>query len=701
MGRKLCSLCEKKSPEDGLSKFQPESLITDEKKWSDNFKKRYVVLAFFWVIYIWLWIQLPSYQKEELVLFEPYEILGVEQDASPAVLKKAYRKLSLAYHPDKNPDNQEEAEQKFLLVSKAYQTLTDPELRKNFDEFGSADGFQGATGSIGLPSWLTRKDNELHILLLYFLFLIVLPPICVFLWWRKASSYHALGVRNGTVRTYWINITEQMAPKFLIEILAASDEFVPLNRPVDQASLIKLWRLLKDKMVKMKFVKVRKGEKPSGYIFKGTVLLYAYMLRTPIPESLQPDLKAILKEAHRLLDVMCEMCIGRQMYWPALGSVELMQSISQALLIKEFPLQQLPHFTERDATQYRSRRISSLVEFRQATEDKKKKVVSDLTEEEWKDIENVVTKFPIVKLDFKYEVEDEDGIYENDFVTVTAKINRVEPEFFQVTKEVKKEQPKKQKGGKKTKRSVTKKSSGGKKAIIKTESNTKIKKLSDDDIEARERKLLEELPTVPQNKKKDRSHAPIAYSNYYPFQKKEIWYIFLICSPRKGAKVVGFQKLYSLDDEIKMKIRVGTKGNHEYDLIAKCDAYVGCDVEKRFTISVEKMSKAVEDERDRLMGSKLDDDDDNSDDDEDDEPEGVWYYLGFSSILELILNIVVLGLFAVFVRLFSPAWNAVYPKVIEPWFTPLWSVLCAGYDKLATYFPEENITDTTTEHVDL
>ncbi|PID82747.1 MAG: molecular chaperone DnaJ [Clostridiales bacterium] len=64
-----------------------------------------------------------------------YEVLGVDKSADDATLKKAYRKLAMKYHPDKNPDDKE-AENKFKEVNEAYEVLSDPDKRSKYDQFG-------------------------------------------------------------------------------------------------------------------------------------------------------------------------------------------------------------------------------------------------------------------------------------------------------------------------------------------------------------------------------------------------------------------------------------------------------------------------------------------------------------------------------------------------------------------------------------
>lgn len=64
-----------------------------------------------------------------------YEVLGVDKNATDDEIKKAYRKLAIKYHPDKNPGNKE-AEEMFKKVAEAYEVLSDPQRRQNYDQFG-------------------------------------------------------------------------------------------------------------------------------------------------------------------------------------------------------------------------------------------------------------------------------------------------------------------------------------------------------------------------------------------------------------------------------------------------------------------------------------------------------------------------------------------------------------------------------------
>ena len=76
-----------------------------------------------------------------------YEVLGVGRDADEAAIKKAYRALAKKYHPDMNPGDKE-AEKKFKEASEAYAVLSDPDKRRQYDQFGHA-AFEGGAGGAG------------------------------------------------------------------------------------------------------------------------------------------------------------------------------------------------------------------------------------------------------------------------------------------------------------------------------------------------------------------------------------------------------------------------------------------------------------------------------------------------------------------------------------------------------------------------
>lgn len=71
-----------------------------------------------------------------------YQVLGVDKKSSADEIKKAYRKLAVKWHPDKNPNNKAAAEEKFKKISEAYAVLSDAKKREQYDTFGSADQYR-------------------------------------------------------------------------------------------------------------------------------------------------------------------------------------------------------------------------------------------------------------------------------------------------------------------------------------------------------------------------------------------------------------------------------------------------------------------------------------------------------------------------------------------------------------------------------
>ena len=76
-----------------------------------------------------------------------YEVLGISRSATASEIKKAYRKMAIKYHPDKNPDNKE-AEEKFKQAAEAYEILSDENKKARYDQYGHA-AFEGGQGGFG------------------------------------------------------------------------------------------------------------------------------------------------------------------------------------------------------------------------------------------------------------------------------------------------------------------------------------------------------------------------------------------------------------------------------------------------------------------------------------------------------------------------------------------------------------------------
>mmetsp|Transcript_21708 Transcript_21708/g.43072 ORF Transcript_21708/g.43072 Transcript_21708/m.43072 type:complete len:757 (+) Transcript_21708:35-2305(+) len=686
--------------------------INVEKTFAEKyFRLKYFVFTFLWIIFIGMLIQLPNYQTANLASFQPYEILGVEAGADEKALKKAYRKLSLKWHPDKNPDNAEEAELEFIKVSKAYKMLTDPEMKEKFELGGKMDDGQMSV-TIGLPSYLTKKENSLKVLLLYFLFIIMLPPVCVFLWWQKASEFHESGALHHTIKLYWTYITEHTQAKALVEILAASTEFREIQqRPgaTSEETLKARKALLAEVLPNMAKQKLSNTNPNFAYIEPCTVLIYAHLLRRPVPEVLQVDLKLILQHSHRLLGVMYDVSMSKKFFKPANSCVELMQLITQAMWFEDNPLLQLPFLTEKDIHQQKGNKksgIYTLDKFKLADTEKRKAVFNRIEDQKWDEIARVANMIPDMKLDAKCECEGEEGIYENDIVMITVTLTRLKTGDLQL--------------GSGTSRSSNEETEGdGAGWEDVPDDNTEVvhKTETDDmehtEIDALERRKLDELPVAKNKKKLKDGEGKLVHAPFFPYEHEERW-VVMLTEPKKIDRPLLVQRVPKFVDTVTvdMHIRMGRKGIYPYQIHARCDSYVGCDVQVDFKITVKKMSKAEETRRsDQFSKGKEHGLDDYEDYEE--EEQSYWYYLYFGSFWEMVLNLIVLGVLLFFfvnflqtrglwaryvtpiinyiTRIGMPIYNKVYPPIAPIW-EPFWSVVCTVFHWLSaklTVDPDE------------
>ncbi len=230
-----------------------------------------------WAIFLYL-VNLVS-NDGEVNTFDPYTILGIEQGAALPLIKKAYRKLSLRYHPDKNIGDKS-AEDMFMKIAKAYESLTDETARENLEKFGNPDGKQALEVSIGLPKILL--ENPKVVLVLYLIGMVVIIPSVVGVWYSNSKQYGEKNIKYETYNAYYTILEETHRMKNLPEVIAASAEARAINvpKPTDNEPMGLLYNKLKteNRMVKPRF------EQPA--ILRGNLLLHAHLLR--LTQNLNP-----------------------------------------------------------------------------------------------------------------------------------------------------------------------------------------------------------------------------------------------------------------------------------------------------------------------------------------------------------------------------------------------------------------------------
>jgi translocation protein SEC63 len=215
----------------------------------------------------------------EVNTFDPFQILGVTQGALLKDIKKAYRQLSLKYHPDRNVGNKV-AEEMFMKVTKAYEALTDPISRANWEIHGNPDGKQSLEVSIGLPRIVL--DHPKVVLVLYLIVMVVLIPLGVGFWYAISKQYGEKNIMHETYTAFYQLMQETHRVKQMAEVMAASAECRAINvpKPGDAEPLEKLY----NKMKNDKLMPKPKYEHPM--VLRGNLLLHAHVLR--LTNSLTP-----------------------------------------------------------------------------------------------------------------------------------------------------------------------------------------------------------------------------------------------------------------------------------------------------------------------------------------------------------------------------------------------------------------------------
>lgn len=407
----------------------------EERLWTPGFV---VHTMFLLALYLLLAHTVTSLMagERDIAVFDPYQILELDTGADMTQIKKAYRKLSLKYHPDRNPDDPVAGDM-FVKISKAHDVLTDDEARANYEQYGSPDGRQALQVSIGLPTFMLNRDNHTSILLAYLGIVVVALPGLFLLWWSYTNQYGKNEVMQGTYRTYMFFLTENVNLKFLPEALGGSQEFVKTLKysSKDLKMLVRAFKSMKREhlMANPRRYTEKVGSKGGlgSTLFGNNVLLHMYLTRREITSTnALSNLHAMLIKMPRLIDSMIFITtvIGNR-FWlhQTIQIIKFSQFLTQALWHRDSSLLQLPHFTMREvsicARGKKRTQARTIRQYMELPEDERKGLL-DFTDDMKRDIANACKRITRFDLSVKAYVEDEEEIATNDLVTFEINITR-------------------------------------------------------------------------------------------------------------------------------------------------------------------------------------------------------------------------------------------------------------------------------------
>lgn len=392
-----------------------------------------------WCLLIFLAYRVSQFDYE-MASFDPFEILKIEPTASMAEIKKAYRKLSVILHPDKETGD----EKAFMMLSKAYQALTDEVAKENYEKYGNPDGPGAMSFGIALPSWIVEKENSVWVLGLYGLIFMVALPSVVGMWWYRSIRFSGDKVLLDTSQMYFyfIHKTPHMLMKRALMVLAASLEFDKrhnsqvVERQSDNEEVPALIRQLPNLNEKCK-------EHPlcRMYSIKTRAILHAHLGRIPLnPDTLEKDRQFIVKKCPYLVQEMVS-CVHQLVMLayakrvPRLPSIETIENcmkmspmIIQALWDFKSPLLQLPHITE-DHLYFmnKKRHVKNLQQFAQLKAEESRPLLKSLSDFEYENVMRVLGKMPLIDFSIRCEVIDDENtnvVTAGAIVTVTVTLVR-------------------------------------------------------------------------------------------------------------------------------------------------------------------------------------------------------------------------------------------------------------------------------------
>ncbi|KAG1811249.1 Sec63 Brl domain-containing protein [Suillus subaureus] len=317
-----------------------------------KFTRKALLITMGWAAVAFLSFKAAHAEVENKV-YNPFEILEISTGATEKEIKSRFKELSRLFHPDKvKPTINETIEDianRFVDITKAYKSLTDETIRRNWELFGHPDGRQEVSMGIALPKWVIEGKNNIWVLGVYGILFGGALPTLVGRWWFGNRQKTKDGINATTAAAFFKALTDNSGMKEVIGALGQAYRWETtwagtavgleeLEKQIDE-KMGDEWKEVKDL--------VAPGGKCEGTEQRALVLLYAHFLRLTISnEALKQEQAKLLLQAPMLLNALLGISAARSWLSPTLMVIRLHAYVTQALLPGKTaaPQAQLPGF---------------------------------------------------------------------------------------------------------------------------------------------------------------------------------------------------------------------------------------------------------------------------------------------------------------------------------------------------------------------
>ncbi len=546
--------------------------------------KRMITAVGGWLLIGYMAYLMAVVKRTTETVWDPWSVLDLSMSASEKQINSKYRILSKTMHPDKRRPNPalnetlESVNNDYMDIVKAFKTLTDEDIRNNWQQFGHPDGRQSTSFGIALPQFLVAEGSGKYVLIFYGALLGVGLPWLVGKWWYGMQQRTKEKVYVTSAGNMFREYTERMDSGDVAAAVSSSNEFKDiLDGAQADTGLGKLEGKLKaaDDLAIGMLAKDRKklDEIEDPVRRKTLALIWAYLARVNLDDkTLEAEKYELAPTTLRLNEAFMSIALAYGFTAPVLSAFHLSQDLVQAIppSSARLPLLQLPHFTPnvvKSIEQSTGKKEHLSIQSFMALPSEQRRALASaagLSSNNLSTAETVALQLPLLKVEKAFfKVQGEKYIIPSSLVQFVLKARFIPP-------------------GSKNVPSIN------------------------------EKDLLEPDPAdgdlAAQKQEPEQHTIPLAYAPYLPRDRAPRWHVFLADNRQAKIAVPPFTFQHfdkkAFDDEGKPTFEVVTlkmqfqappqAGEYKFQMHVVCDSYVGFDYKEEAVMKVEEASKAFD-----------------------------------------------------------------------------------------------------------